>query len=105
MLVRPVCRSRPPIASGTMLTPVTATGTPLGIPMTQTPSPRTGQRIVGNSPSDACRGPGPFILMSKPRIAVTLKQNGVTSLLQIILTKDYSRPCIFGRRGSPEHLS
>ncbi|CAM6086192.1 unnamed protein product [Calypogeia fissa] len=56
------------------------------------------------------KGPGLCILMSKPRIAVTLKQKGVVSLLQIILTKDHSRArkarkCIFGRRGSPRHLS
>ncbi|CAM6120936.1 unnamed protein product [Calypogeia fissa] len=66
--------------------------------------------IVGNSPWDACQGPGPFILMSEPRISVTLKQNGVISLLQVVLTKDHSRArktrkCIFGRRGSLEHLT
>ncbi|CAM6129975.1 unnamed protein product [Calypogeia fissa] len=69
---------------GTMLTPVIATATQPGSPLTQTPSPRT--------------------------IAVTLKQNGMMSLVQIILTKHHSRArktrkCIFGRRGSPEHLS
>ncbi|CAM6120930.1 unnamed protein product [Calypogeia fissa] len=117
MWVRPVCRStprpRPPIPSGTMLTPVTVTGTPLGFPLTQTPPPKTivqERCIVGNSPWDACQGPGPFILMSEPRISVTLKQNGVISLLQVVLTKDHSRArktrkCIFGRRGSLEHLT
>ncbi|CAM6086186.1 unnamed protein product [Calypogeia fissa] len=56
------------------------------------------------------KGPGPFIVMREPRLAVALKQNGVILLLQLILTKDHSgarktRKCVFGRRGSPEHLS
>ncbi|CAM6125419.1 unnamed protein product [Calypogeia fissa] len=98
---------RPPIASGTMLTPVTAAGILLGFPPTRRPLTRTvvqGQCSVGNLQWDACQGSVPFIVMNEARRAVTLKQNRVISLLQIILTKDHIRAREARWRGSPEHL-